>query len=130
MAQIEKKKAQESRISGHKFHKALQPYVLTMDQVRVFKTFEKSLKNELKIYLTTQNQLIINNYPIPSKENKKVVTIKDLGRRKQIITGHSEKRICARCGTEFYIRDGEVTGGECNYHSGKLYSDRTSHHYS
>ena len=56
----------------------------------------------------SMEQLTINNYPIPSKENKKVVVINDLGRIRQKITGDRkgffipkfrvEKRIaiCAR----------------------------------
>ena len=35
----------------------------------------------------SMEQLTINNYPIPSKENKKVVVINDLGRIRQKITG-------------------------------------------
>ena len=48
------------------------------------------------------------------------------------ITNHPSKRICARCGKQFFIdpETKEVSGGECNYHAGKLYPDRHSFVYS
>ena len=107
-SKLEKKKVQSSQLGGLKFRQALLPYVMNLQQ------------------------LTINNYPIPSKENKKVVVINDMSGLRQKITGQQEKRICTRCGVVFYVRDkgGTVTGGACNYHGGKLYSDRTSHLYS
>ena len=103
-----KKQNTVARLTGATLHKALQPYIMTSEQIK------------------------INNYPIPTAKNKKVVTINDTSRFKQKITEHATKRICTRCGKEFFLTEDApfVTGGECAYHAGRLYPDRTSHHYS
>ena len=98
MAQkILQKQNQVVRLSGIKLYKALKGYVMSHDE------------------------LVANNYPLPSKEAKKVATRNNMTEIKKKTTGQSEKRICVRCGKEFFIRKetGEVTGGECAYHAGE-----------
>ena len=102
MAQkILQKQNQVVRLSGIKLYKALKNYVMSHDE------------------------LVANNYPLPSKEAKKVAIRNNMTEIKKKTTGQSEKRICVRCGKEFFIRKetGEVTGGECAYHAGKGFID-------
>lgn len=90
------------------------------------------LHEALLEYCLTPEQMKLHNYPIPTNESKKVITINDMSRLKSKITGHPTKRICTRCGVTFFVdmEKGTVSGGECNYHGGKLFSDKEGHKYS
>lgn len=99
--------SQVAKLSGERLFRALQEYILSKEEME------------------------LHNYPIPIPGRKKEINIRDLSQYKKFVTGEPTRRICIRCSAQFSVNveTGTVSEGECNYHGGRLYANKTSHYY-